>query len=146
MSNVTQIKPFCEGDIENISSRIDVLAHKDLEVLILTASSGYTYTFFVNNKPGAIVGANILWPGAAQVWAITSDLIRGHGLWFTKMVDWILSESAKAHKIRRYHCIVDGTNNENIRWLYTLNFEYEFCMYRAAPDGSHVFGYVRWEA
>jgi len=131
--------------MKNISSRIDVLSHTDMKTLILMASSGFTHTFFVNGKPGAIVGANILWPSVAQVWAITSDIIRGYGLWYTKMVDWLLTEGAKCNKIRRYHCIVDGSNQENIRWLYSLNFGFEFCMYKAAPDGSNVFGYVRWE-
>jgi hypothetical protein len=126
--------------------RLDILMpDTDMQSMILTASSGFTFTISVNSHPAAIIGANIMWPGVAQVWAMSSELIRGYGRTFTKMVDELLRQGARVNKLRRYHAIVNGSDMENVRWLYTLNFEYEFCMNSAAPDGSNVFGYVRWE-
>lgn len=129
-----------------LANRLDMLM-PDWEIhnVILAASIENTYTILVDDYPAAIVGANVMWEGVAQVWAISSDLIRGHGLAYTKIVDELFKWTAVKNKIRRYHAIVQGNNIENIRWLYMLGFTYEFCMYKAAPDKSDVLGYVRWE-
>lgn len=144
MRNVTHIRRFRETDFGKLDSRFDPLSTSENET-ILMASSGISYTVLVENSILGIIGGNILWPGVCQVWAFTSDRIRGNGLVYTKIVDNLLTFIAYQYGIRRYHCIVNSEIHENVRWLYLLKFEYEFTMYRASPNEADIYGYVRWE-
>lgn len=141
-----QLRTFREQDLYDIGARLDMTVPDfDVTSMIYAAVNGFTYTFMNKEAPAAIVGGNILWPGVCQVWAVISDKIRKHGIYLTKATDEILRQGAIKHNIRRYHCIVHGGTQENVRWLYSLHFEYEYSMYRAAPDGADILGYVRWE-
>lgn len=146
MRNVTHMRPFCTSDLRAIQQRSEglVLSQSALDLQI-TTSMGNVHTFLVADIPAAIVAASFMWSGVWQVWAILSDLIRGHGISFTKSCEIILTESAKAFKVRRYNAVVDGTKPEYIRWIALLKFKYEFTMYDALPGGGDVHGYVRWE-
>lgn len=149
MRNVTQgiaVRRFRETDIFDIQGRQqDILTPRQAESIAIAGSGGVTYTILVNEEPAAIVGCHILWEGAAQIWSISSDLIRGYGLTYYKICDELLQQVAVKYNIRRYHGIVHQGLSENIRWAISLGFEYEFTMREAAPDGVNVIGYVRWE-
>lgn len=141
-----RIRLFRENDILRISRREgDLYTEEDAERYILASSLGYTFTFCVDDQPAAVVGCNIMWSGVGQIWAVTSDLMRGHGLFYAKGSKALLEEGARVHSIRRYHCIIHAGLQENIRWIIKLGFQYEFTMHRAAPDGSNIVGFVRWE-
>ena len=142
--NVTHIRPLCLHDFKCLRPR-ELEFTVDNVSKLLDSSHGNAHTFLVKGEPAAIVGASLLWPGVWQVWAFISDRVRGHGVPLTKSCEIILSESAKAFKVKRYNAIVDGTKQEYVRWLKLLKFQYEFTMYHALPKGGDVYGYVRWE-
>lgn len=141
-----RIRHFRENDIIRIHKRNrDLYTEEHAERYILASSLGFTFTFCIDNHPAAVVGCNILWEGVGQIWAVTSDLMRGHGLFYLKGCEELLTQGAFINNIRRYHCIVHEGIQENIRWIIKLGFQYEFTMYRAAPDGKNIIGFVRWE-
>jgi len=143
---MVRIRHFRENDILRIRRREnDLYTPEQAERYILASSFGLTYTFCVDDEPAAVVGCNLMWEGVGQIWAVTSDLMRRHGLFYLKGSNELLSQGAVIYNIRRYHCIIHEGIQENIRWIIKLKFEYEFKMHRAAPDGSNIIGFVRWE-
>ena len=134
-----------DSDISLIAARKELVQADSVALSrMLDTSHGNCHTFLVGRQPVAIVGASRLWAGVWQVWAIVSNAVRGHGLYFTKGCKIILNSSAVAFKVRRYNAIVGTKDSEYIRWLNTLGFEYEYTMFGASPDGNDIHGYVKW--
>jgi hypothetical protein len=104
---------------------------------------GMAYTLWTD-RPAMIMGFNILWPGVAQSWAISSDAIRGYGLYATRVAKSLMIAIAIENQIRRYHCIVNAQLQENVRWVEALRYQLEGVMHEAAPDGSDLYIYVKW--
>jgi hypothetical protein len=137
------VRRFKEEDVYNLDSREDLLNPAG-EWMIL-ASTGYTFTLLHDNKPLALIGAIIGWPGAATAWGAISDNIRGRGLILTQIAKELLRQGAIRYTIRRYGCMIPANLGENIRWVRALGFIYEYTMYNATIDRHNVYGYVRWE-
>lgn len=138
------LRRFRETDIRDIDPRFDATSSSQ-NAMMFAAANGVTFTFVEDGVPIAIVGANPLWTGVAQVWSIMSPAVKRHGVFITKAIREILRIGAKVYQIRRYHGIVHASIQENIRWFQLLEFEYEYTMYKAAPDESDIYGFVRWE-
>lgn len=148
--NVTQhisFRHFFETDLKDINKRrARIIPDKLAEGLLVAASCGYTYTILYDGYPVAVVGGHMLWQGVAQIWAITSDDIRGKaGLTYTKIALELLHQLAEKFNLHRYHCIVDSLERENIRWLITLGFRYESTMIKATSVKTDLFIYARLE-
>ena len=145
MRNVPHIRPMVIADLKqlhNINSAI--VADEGALNHMLYSSKGNCHTFLVNGEPAAVVGASCLWEGVWQVWAMVTNEIRGHGLYFTKTCQLILDKSAKYYDVKRYNIIVDSTDKEHIRWAKLLGFQYEYTMVRASVYDTDVLGYVKF--
>lgn len=138
------LRAFTKDDLSKLLIRENerLINLEGIDSALFTSLGNY-HSFVVEDKVAAIVGASCLWEGVWQVAAITSDLIRGYGVYFTKGCLTILNESAKAFRVKRYNAIVDSSNVEYIRWLNLLGFEYEYVMRNALPNNTDVFGYVK---
>lgn len=130
---------FTLRDRDNMHSDIDGYRH-------LAAISSVCQTLQVQGslEVAGIVGLNKLWDGVAQVWLLTSDVARGHGVSYTKECKRLMDFHSSRLGIHRVHIVVDAGIQENLRWAKVLGFEYESTMRHAAPDGGDMLVMVYW--
>lgn len=141
-----KIRHFRENDANKVYAALgDELVSEDTQNLLISAGVGTTFTITKNGEPAAIIGGHVLWKGCAQVWAVTSPIVYNSGLYYTKMCKILIHKLAEKLKVHRVHCVVDSRISEYIRWIYVLGFKYESTMYKASPDKTDVYIYVKLE-
>ena len=139
------VKPYTIFDLAKIEKRGRDFLISDTNIAFsATANNSDTWSLWIGEDIAAIFGAQNMWEGVAQVWAIVSDAAIGHGKDLTKTANILLNEHAAYYKTRRFNALVNEGIEENLRWIRRLNFKSEFVMYRAAPDGNNMVGFVRW--
>lgn len=140
-----KIRSYKISDIENFVEREkDKFPGGILGTIEGVAANSITWSILHNDTVVAFLGVQILWVGVAQVWAITSDEARGHGLGLAKAAKQGLAWVKESYDIRRFNTTMKD-DDENLKWIKMLGFEREYTMKHAAPEGGHLYGYVKFE-
>jgi hypothetical protein len=140
-------KIYIDADLVGFEMRPrDILQPDEKSIKALAAISTRVYSFrrSEDKKVIAIAGMNLLWTGVAQIWALTSDDLRGSGIAFIKEAKRLIDQAAIDFLVRRYHVIINSGIEENARFARLFGFEKEFTMRHAAPDGTDIDGFVYW--
>ena len=136
-----ELRGYLPCDVFEVQRRNGDFINLDADV---GEASVFAATFVSGTRPVGCVGGQVQWPGVAQIWAVLSDDLRGHGLAVTRACRRLLARECEKYAIRRVHCLVRADNGEYLRWISLLGFEHEFTMHRAAPDGADLWGMTRW--
>lgn len=124
-----KVVPFVPEHFEKIVLR-DCYKRENISVVGMKAA-----TFLLENEPMAIVGAQIIFDGVLQAWALTSDLISKKPIAFTKACKLMLKNQIEEHKIRRVQITVRTDYDHGWNWAIALGFELEGIMRNYGPDG-----------
>lgn len=115
-------------------------------LMSLVGASGVESAVFLNkrDKPIAIIGYSLLWPGVAEAWAVTTDLIDKDRFSFCKKVREYLDFSFNSMGIKRMHITVKNDYLEGMQFARFLKFKPEAFLAKYGPDGSDYIQYVRF--
>lgn len=140
---IKDFRAYESGDILKMKPK-DIYAG-DPELLtrieqIASVPDSYCNTF-INDKdePIAIIGLSILWPGVADVWAVTSEEVKKEPISFHKRVKHALDFYMEELKIRKYQVYVKAEFSVGIRWMGSFGFKVEGLLEKFGPEGKDYF-------
>lgn len=128
---------YMEKDDEGLISAARAVDIKTF--LALQAKYGTAVTVILHNKPVAIFGAVILWPGAAEAWSVLSPEARKHPIHMTRVAKqfmYIIKQSLGLHRIQ---ITVRCNDLRAVRWALALGFSIEGVMLKYLTDGADAY-------
>jgi hypothetical protein len=138
------ILQYSIGDIYKISPKEEVYKN-DPELFkrvdsLAGAIDSYSYTLVdKNQRPIAVIGMSLLWPGVADVWGVISEDVRKCSLSFHKRVKHSLDYHAECLNIKRYQVFVRVGYKEGRKWAETLGFRVEGALDYFGPEGDAYY-------
>lgn len=114
------------------------------ETLMSNLNKGRCWAMSHEAKVLAFFGWNLIWPGVAQVWAVTSDNMEGQGLKVTKAFRAKIAEGARVGGVHRVQMFVRSDYEEGIRWAHALGFHQEALLTAFGSDGEDYWIMVRF--
>jgi len=101
------------------------------------------HTILINGEVAAIVGGFVLWKGVADVWSMTSDLVKKAPKSFHKICLTILSMYEDLYNLQRLQVSIRSDFEAGIMWARALGFTEECLMKKWGPDGMDYYLYSR---
>lgn len=131
MLDEMKAKPEFHGNVKSLVSRIYMVPKHD-EVAVL-----------VDDVIVAVIGLIEHWPGVAEAWSVTTELVYRTPISFHRTVKRLLDGYVRMWNLRRVHMTVTEGSKRNERWAMMLGFELEGRLRKLSPDGRDQFMYAR---
>jgi hypothetical protein len=87
-------------------------------------------------------GVVLLWPGVAEAWALTSDLVAQYALAFHRISKVTVSSAIQFWKLHRVQAVVHSRHEVSQRWVKRLGFKREAILTRYGADQSQYIMYA----
>lgn len=120
-----------EGNIGERIERLNIIPNNNI------------YTCLSGNRPIAIIGWTLLFPGVADLWSLVSEEIKKYGKSFYKFCMTLMEFGNYNLGIHRFQMTVRVGNKELIRWSEALHMKCEGLMEKFGPDKSDYFLFAR---
>lgn len=114
------------------------------DVLKAYQASGTAYTAMVGGKVACCFGYQILWPGVAEAWMLTSDQINTRAVSLTRSAGRYFDHIATKEGLKRLQITVNVRHRLAVRWAIALQFTQEGRLRRYGPDGSDHIMFARY--
>lgn len=88
-------------------------------------------------------GCNVLWPGVAEAWMITSVELPNISLTVTRAAIRYFDKFSTKHKLKRLQITVDVENELAMRWAKVLKFQPEGLLHKYGPGGFDYMMFSR---
>ncbi len=135
------IERYRSGDLQWVNPKAGEITG-DVRNITHLLHNSYSFTILKNNKPIAIICCSMMWDGFANLIALISDEVRGHGVELTKVCRDLLEVGHLQKNIRQYHAITDMLAEENMKWLELLGFEWTYTLPQASPTSTDIEGFI----
>ncbi len=106
-------------------------------------AEGDAVTALWRGKIIASLGANIMWPGVAEAWLITTTHFDSLAISVTRAANRYFNQLAIEKKLTRLQITVNVDNHLAIRWADALKFTAEGVMRNYGPNGADHVMYSR---
>lgn len=119
---------------------------KQAQFILANSLRHYTGNAWTLEHEGEIIGsAGFIqpYPGVANGWAVTSELIYKYPLATHKAMVKMLGTLEKKHGLRRIQAECLKGFGKAVKWLMHLGFEFEGEMKRAGPNGETMLRFAR---
>ena len=113
-----------------ITSR-DGHGHNDLRQMYDNERFGPAFTGLCDDYIIGCAGVRLQHQGMGSAWAVLTDKVEQHKMWFTRVVREILWDTIRAFKLHRVECCVLANNYNNIAFVEWLGFTEEGGVARA---------------
>jgi hypothetical protein len=141
-----KVTPFQLWHLEKLSQRDIYEADKTIEDRLITAKNSpncEVESVYMGDEVLAVIGLSLIWPGVAEVWAITSESISKAPISFHKAVKETLDHYMFTLRLHRVHMNVPAHFKIGQRWAESLGFHCESKLAKFGPDQSDFFQYAR---
>jgi hypothetical protein len=101
------------------------------------------YTICDDDRPIAVVGANMVWPGFMMAWGILSDDIVKKPIAFTKEIKRLFDVHFEELSLYRVSMEVKADFCPGVKWMRLLGFDLEGTMKKWGPDKSDYYLFAR---
>ncbi len=139
MSSITS-KPSTPEHLNDLQVRDHELNYIGLDNLAGLIAGSTSVTYFIEDKPVAIVGYIKVWPGTIEVFVIPDKRLKEHGYKVVRHLKKILTimlEDLPIHRMQTDSLADDETD----KWMRVLGFTCEGTMPYYTPE-KHT--YRRW--
>lgn len=113
------------------------------EMLKAYSDTGLACTALLNGSVACCFGVYQFWPGAAEAWMLTSNLVETHAVALTRGARRYFNQVATELQLKRLQITVNSRNIVAIRWAEALKFEREALLRQYGPGGVDYFMYAR---
>lgn len=138
--------------------RLDDVLHMELREVDITAlckaedwladildrmRKGISYTIYHDKTPIACAGIIPIYPGVAEVWALTGKLVNKYPLAFHKACKKIVAEALESN--HRVQCTVEASYDKSVKWIEALGFEREGTLrgFNAYAEDYYMYSIIR---
>lgn len=102
------------------------------------------YTAFCGGEFLAAAGVVIPYPGMGEAWAIASNLVWSHKVYFHRTVARVLDQIIADFKLRRVQAMVRANFDTSHGWVQRLGFEKEAVLHQYGIKGEDMVVYARF--
>lgn len=141
-----KVTPFQCWHLEKLAEREIYQADETIEDRLILASKApncEVETVYLGDEVLAIIGLSVVWPGVAEVWAVTGEAISKAPVSFHKAVKETLNHYMTALNLHRVHMNVSVDYRRGQRWAESLGFHCESRMNKFGPDQADFYQYAR---
>lgn len=123
LTQTPMLRPFRASDVTTIVNRDGTQV--EASQLLKQAALGPAFTACVDERPIAMAGVVLLWPGVGVAWMVLSEDIAPYGRWLTKTVKIFLDDMTQRHHLHRIEAVALQESVRNQVWLEALGFTSE---------------------
>lgn len=105
--------------------------------------AGPAFTGVIDGQIMGSCGLIILWPGVAEGWMVSTNLVAKLPLTFHRAVTRGMDRLIKENGLRRIQVAIHADHKKSRNWITRLGFFYEGQMVSYGPDGSDYHRYGR---
>ena len=114
------------------------------EILKMYAASGNACTALLDGKVACCFGFQLLWPGVAEAWMLTSNQINTKAVSLTRSAGRYFDHIATKQVLKRLQITVNAQHDLAMRWAVALRFTQEGIMRNYGADGSDHVMFARY--
>lgn len=146
---IKTVRAYEKGDVYNIKLRSiydnDPELRERVDELVASPDTYCNTLINEDDKPVAIIGLTLLWPGCADIWGVISDEVRKTPISFHKNIMHALNFYAEELKLKRLQVFVQAEFNEGCKWMKSLGFVTEGRLASFGPEGKdyYIMGRVK---
>lgn len=138
-----EIRPYIPNDYFEIERRkfdlLSFLNMPDPKTVSRKLACGEAYTILLDGKVMASGGILPLWKGVGEAWAITSDMVESHKLFFGKTALKVFKKALNGFE--RVQTLIDADHAVSMKWAERLGFVNEGLM-RKFIGGRDYYRYA----
>ncbi len=105
--------------------------------------NNFTYTLIAEKDVIAVFGLKQMWPGVAEIWALTSELVHKYPVFFHKECIKLIKTHAEVLKLHRVQCSVRADYEEGLKWIESMGFKKEGLMEKYGPNKMNYYLFSR---
>jgi hypothetical protein len=103
----------------------------------------HSYSALYRGQVACCFGAVPIWPGVAEAWLLTSDIVETSPVTLTRSAMSYFDTVVDQMRLFRLQISVDTRNSLAIRWAEVLHFVREGTLRSFGPDGADHYIYAR---
>jgi RimJ/RimL family protein N-acetyltransferase len=106
-------------------------------------AKGSAYTGIIGDQIMGCAGIFLLWPGMAEVWAVTTPLVTTHTMAFHRTISRGLDVVERTMRLHRIQVAIHVDHFVSQKWIRRLGFKAEGSMPGYGPDGATYMRFAR---